>query len=70
MAFVQPCPHARLFFLTALHKTEHQTYACVSSLLGNPAVAAHQLPTPLVLSETYSKVDIVSVRLSLAAMEG
>ncbi len=56
MAFVQPFPNARLSVLTALRKTEHQIYACVSSLLKNPEAAAHQLPTPLALPETYNKV--------------
>lgn len=57
IAFVQPCPHASLLFLTALCNIQHQTHACVSSLLGNPAVAAHQPPTPLALSGTYSQVE-------------
>ena len=42
--------------LTTRRKTKHQIYACVSSLLKNPEVAAHQLPTPLAWPETYSKV--------------
>ncbi len=57
IAFVQPCLYARLSILTALRTTGHQIYACVSSPLKNPAVAAHQLPIPLALPETYSKVD-------------